>query len=438
MDYNNEENNRYPQNQNGYQNNVPKPTFSGVMGKDKSSDVQFQNGNMYNNQSQFGFPNYQTPNGYQHNPMNYTNSYNNYQNPNNNGMIYYPQVSYQPNDQLTNNMYASQFQNPQQAWPYSETDNRLLYQNNTADNPPINDVDNKSYNGYESGQNKRQMISYEDVVPSSQVHNKKQKKQKKQTHQKQVISMDYGTPEKEGRPIIQVESNRNESDNGKKNKDKEEEVPKPTKEILIQKKFFKIEAKEKEVAEIHKPEVKNEINDEDDEYDEENDNKNGVNIQGTSIKLDTDEDIAKWKAERRKMWLLKISNKKEEHMKAMGIKEVDLKNTSVLNEAKKQKRFIQSIESQVHRYDPNANLNIKVVQRGMSVENDKILQFVQELGDVGLLTYELTDEEKDKLFGGMNNNNNNNGRKSFRNNKPYGNAQKKRFDSNRRYKNNKR
>lgn len=370
--------------------------------------------------------------------MNYTNSYNNYQNPNNNGMIYYPQVSYQPNDQLTNNMYASQFQNPQQAWPYSETDNRLLYQNNTADNPPINDVDNKSYNGYESGQNKRQMISYEDVVPSSQVHNKKQKKQKKQTHQKQVISMDYGTPEKEGRPIIQVESNRNESDNGKKNKDKEEEVPKPTKEILIQKKFFKIEAKEKEVAEIHKPEVKNEINDEDDEYDEENDNKNGVNIQGTSIKLDTDEDIAKWKAERRKMWLLKISNKKEEHMKAMGIKEVDLKNTSVLNEAKKQKRFIQSIESQVHRYDPNANLNIKVVQRGMSVENDKILQFVQELGDVGLLTYELTDEEKDKLFGGMNNNNNNNGRKSFRNNKPYGNAQKKRFDSNRRYKNNKR
>lgn len=33
MDYNNEENNRYPQNQNGYQNNVPKPTFSGVMGR---------------------------------------------------------------------------------------------------------------------------------------------------------------------------------------------------------------------------------------------------------------------------------------------------------------------------------------------------------------------------------------------------------------------
>lgn len=442
MNYNKEESNRYPQNQNGYRNNVPKPTFSGVMGKDNPSDIHFQNSNMYNNQSQFGFPNYQMLNSYQPNPVNYTNSYNNYQNPNNSGMIYYPPTSYQPSGQLTNNMFTTPFQNDQQAWSYSKPDKRPLYQGNGSDNLPTNDIGNDNHRDHESNQNKRQIISYEDVVPGTQKHNKKQKKQQKSVQQKQTVSMDHGTPGCEGHSFTRSEINRNESRNDNKNKHKfEEERSKSLKEEPIQKKSSLIHPKEKQATETHKgeiKEVKGGMDDEDDEDDEENNNnKDSVNIQGTSIKLDTDEEIAKWKEERRKMWLLKISNKKEEHMKAMGIKEVDLKNTSVLNEAKKQKKFIQSIESQVHRYEPNANLNIKVVQRGMSVENDKILQFIQELGDVGLLTYELTEEEKDKLFGGTNSNNNN-GRRPFRNNKPYGNSQKKRFEPNRRYQNNKR
>lgn len=434
MNYNEEENNRYPQNQNGYSNNVPKPTFSGVVGKDNTNNGQFQNINMYNGQPQYSFTNYQVPNGYQSNPINYGNSYNNYQNPNSNGMMYYPPVSYAQSDQLANNMYTPQFQNTQQVWSYDESDNQLPNKTENSGSNHISRTDNNNLNGYESNKkNKRDMISYEDVVTTGYVQHKKPKKQNTPTQKKQFANTDYNKPQGEEQSVVRSEPGkaRLNSDNTNQNKpDKfiaEADSEVPDKEVPST-----VQTKDKQIL----PDCTSDINDgEDDGEDLENNKKNSINIQGTSIKLDTDEEIAKWKEERKRMWLLKISNRKEEHMKAMGIKEVDLKNTSVLNEARKQKRFIQSIESQVHRYDPNANLNLKVVQRGMSAENDKILEFIQELGDAGLLEHELTPEEKDKLFGGLNTA----GKTPFRNNnKPYGNFQRKRLETNKRYENNKR
>ncbi|CCD24411.1 Rsa1p NDAI_0D00970 [Naumovozyma dairenensis CBS 421] len=170
--------------------------------------------------------------------------------------------------------------------------------------------------------------------------------------------------------------------------------------------------------------------DDDDDYDDLKDGKsNPTTIPGTSITLLTEEDIEKWREERRKMWLLKISNNKIKHMASMGIKEDELKKQkSILNESKKDNRFIQSIQNQVNRFHPQVNLNIKLVQREMAKDNLKLLEFIKELGDSGLLEYELSQEEKDKLFGGdkadnqrgYNNKNthyNNKDNNAFRNNK---------------------
>lgn len=150
-------------------------------------------------------------------------------------------------------------------------------------------------------------------------------------------------------------------------------------------------------------------------------NGNKVLIPGTSITLETDEDIEKWKEERRKMWLLRISNKRKEHMEKMGIKEEDIRKTgNPLRESKKEQQFIKNIQAQVTRSNPKANLNIKLVQRGFAEENAKLLDFIVELGDCGFLEYELTQEEKDKLFGGsLNNSNNNNNRNFNRGRRPY-------------------
>lgn len=149
-------------------------------------------------------------------------------------------------------------------------------------------------------------------------------------------------------------------------------------------------------------------------------NKNEpVSVPGTSITLVTDEDIAKWREERRKMWLIKISNNRKSHMDSMGIKEEEVNKTSVLREAKKDKQFIQSIQNQVNRFNPKSNLNTKIYQREMAGDNAKLLNFIEELGDCGLLEYELNQEEKNKLFRNnidgdrregrrYNNNNNNN------------------------------
>lgn len=143
-------------------------------------------------------------------------------------------------------------------------------------------------------------------------------------------------------------------------------------------------------------------------------NSTTIPIPGTSITLVTDEDIAKWREERKKMWLLKISNRKEQHMKAMGIKKEDLNNMgSILRVSKKERQFIQNIQSQVNRFNPKVNLNLKFVQKEMLQDNIKLLSFIKELGDSGLLEYELTEKEKKVLFG--NNQDENNKQNSYKN-----------------------
>ncbi|EJS41469.1 rsa1p [Saccharomyces arboricola H-6] len=143
-----------------------------------------------------------------------------------------------------------------------------------------------------------------------------------------------------------------------------------------------------------------------------------VLVPGTSIALITDEDIKKWRDERKKMWLLKISNNKKEHMQSMGIKEDELKGQpSILRESRKEKQFIQSIQNQVQRGNPRVDLNLKLIQREFANENSQLLDFICELGDAGLLECELTQEEKDVLFGTSEDKNRNNYKPNYRNRK---------------------
>lgn len=143
-----------------------------------------------------------------------------------------------------------------------------------------------------------------------------------------------------------------------------------------------------------------------------------VLVPGTSIALITDEDVKKWREERKKMWLLKISNNKKKHMQDMGIKEDELKNQpSIFKESRKEKQFIQSIQNQVQRGNPKVDLNLKLIQREFANENSQLLDFISELGDAGLLEYELSQEEKDVLFGTSEDNNKNNYKPNYRNRK---------------------
>ncbi|SCW00477.1 LAFE_0C05050g1_1 [Lachancea fermentati] len=125
-----------------------------------------------------------------------------------------------------------------------------------------------------------------------------------------------------------------------------------------------------------------------------------VPIPGTSITLQTEEDIKNWREERRKMWLLKISNQKDKHRANLGVADDEMSNRGVFLEGKREKQFIQSIQNQITRFNPNQNLNLKILQRSMASENGKLLSFIKELGDAGLLEYELTEQEKERLFGG--------------------------------------
>lgn len=123
-----------------------------------------------------------------------------------------------------------------------------------------------------------------------------------------------------------------------------------------------------------------------------------VVIPGTSIVLKTDEDINKWREERKRMWLIKISNQKELHKKQLNIKDEELKH-SPFQEVKKERNFIQSIQNQVKRSNQRPNLTIGIHQRTLKDENVKILEFIKELGDKDYLKYELTENEKSVLFG---------------------------------------
>lgn len=170
--------------------------------------------------------------------------------------------------------------------------------------------------------------------------------------------------------------------------------------------------------------VEDELEEEDDDENEEEDEDKGlldsasvpvISVPGTSITLNTMEDITKWREERKKMWLLKISNNKLKHMQDMGIQEDELKgHRGPLQDAKKQKQFLQSIQSQVSRINPRSTLSVRVAQREMARDNSKLLDFIEKLGDSNLLTYELTESEKEKLFGS----NNQNDRRERNNNTP--------------------
>ncbi|SCU98787.1 LAFA_0G20164g1_1 [Lachancea sp. 'fantastica'] len=124
-----------------------------------------------------------------------------------------------------------------------------------------------------------------------------------------------------------------------------------------------------------------------------------VQIQGTSITLASDEDIKKWREERRKMWLMKISNQREKHKLELGMQEEQPSKQPSFQNAKKDQQFIQNIQNQIGRYNSSPNLSLNLVQRTMAEENAKLLNFIKELGDAKLLEYELNDEEKEKLFG---------------------------------------
>ncbi|SCU93689.1 LANO_0E04544g1_1 [Lachancea nothofagi CBS 11611] len=127
-----------------------------------------------------------------------------------------------------------------------------------------------------------------------------------------------------------------------------------------------------------------------------------VKIPSTSITLESEEDIEKWREERRKMWLLKISNNREKHKLDLGVEEKELNSNTSFHSAKKEKQFIQNIQNQINRYNPNPNLSLKLIQREMAEQNTSLLNFIRELGDANLLEYELTEEEKEKLFGNNN------------------------------------
>lgn len=127
--------------------------------------------------------------------------------------------------------------------------------------------------------------------------------------------------------------------------------------------------------------------------------KKVVAIPGTSITLESEEDIKKWREERRKMWLVKISNQREKHRQELGVEEKEPTNAGAFQQVKKDKQFIQSIQNQINRVNPNPNLSLRLMQRTMAEENINLLNFIQELGDAKLLEYELTEEEKNVLFG---------------------------------------
>lgn len=172
--------------------------------------------------------------------------------------------------------------------------------------------------------------------------------------------------------------------------------------------------------------------------DEENGETDVVTVPGTSISLVSDEDIAKWREERKKMWLLKISNHKEQHREAMGIKAEEVSSMgNVLKESKKERQFIQSIQNQVNRFNPKVNLNLKIVQREMMDDNTKLLSFIKELGDAELLEYELSEKEKSALFGNQDENSKFNNRRNdkFRGNRSNYNNNNSRTGNNRNYKN---
>ena len=375
-------NNNYNPYQTNGQQGLPKPTFSGTLGGSDNDnhnkhilsdedDEQYYpkrqkfteaNNELYNNngniQQQYHPQNtyYSQPYMYGNINQNYTQDYR---------QPYYQSYNISMNNQSQQNYmgYVPQIElQPQQSSIYDETS--IVPNNNSL------------------------LTSYEDMY-SDKKKKKPVKENKKKTPKDAKKKISQPVP-------IKKETNKKEPKINNIEIDDDDSLPDKTSSKKVNNQDVPLPVKT-----LQKDEQEDEDETRDDLDDNEDKDKSGVvTVPGTSIALVTDEDIAEWREERKKMWLLKISNRKEQHREAMGIKEEEVSNMgNVLKESKKERQFIQSIQNQVNRFNPKVNLNLKIVQREMMDDNTKLLTFIKELGDAGLLEYELSEKEKNALFG---------------------------------------
>ena len=412
------------------QHDFPRPRFSGTIGLDESgadnnndyrNDVRkhglsYDEHNVeqelkrqkYSEASTFGYYNYND------NSKNNTNisSYRS---------INYPQSYHQPN-MFYNQPYM--YDNMNQIYPYFPNNySQSYYPRYPTSIDPAQQQSyinyNQQINSYHnddsavSSSNQTNLISYEDIYSDKKgvIENSAKKVKKSKWNKGKINNNDSG-------------SNNNQTLSDKKNKS----YDMSTQYVKKSKAKGKTESRKDEthnlkdgLSQVNNNQEwytnnddfgENDVNDQGiinsennkaDDLGTESNKKNrqaAIPVPGTSITLITDEDIAKWREERKKMWLLKISNHKEQHREAMGIKKEDLNNMgNVLRESKKERQFIQNIQNQVNRFNPKVNLNLKFIQKEMMQDNIKLLSFIKELGDSGLLEYELTEKEKKVLYG---------------------------------------
>lgn len=361
--------------------NIPKPTSSGTLSRDGNQNDQHQynyyNGNYQRSQPYYGQPQPYTGNAYM-NPDPYHT-----QGPPSYGS-YPPPIS----------MQRHQYTQSNSQLPVRMSHNQNQYHHREHHNPPP--VQPYFYNEENHSNNRVYYNGREEPAISN-----------KQTPQPYNHPAPYKV-----RPTVTIPVNK-------------EEMPASKEQEAI------IEKKQPSVPEVSINKSNNDSSSSDDDSsssdsdESESDEKTEDNttIQGTNISLQSEEDIAKWREERKKMWLLKISNNKERHIKEMGVDPTELKNASVLEKNKRDQKFIRSIQSQVQNSNTKKNknsivsgknINLAIVQREMASENEQILQFIKELGDAKLLEYELTEDEKKILFKNSVSGNNRNG--NFRRN----------------------
>lgn len=387
---------------NPYSDKVPKPTFSGTLGSNKKEDEHSQKrpplyvDNLNNQISDFRGPNNQIcgvrdPNIQQSKFSNYSEGYTNSEEVHNPYQPYHNDQMNGQNSQFSNLTIQSQFMNTEAQWKYEDMNNNTIYSN----------IPNITPTAYQSS---RFPISYEDITSSKHI-----------TKRRLRNSDNHGNNPNQKKKSHEV-MNKSNTKNVRENNNKTDS-PINTSIIKIDDPSIHQGLINKKNSTGVSKELLSKLSEDDDTDDGKKEELEPRHVPGTSITLQTDEEISNWREERRKMWLLKISNNKESHMKMMGIEGKDLDKTSVLNESKKQKQFIQNIQNQVNRYNPKVNLNLRVVQREMANENEKLLQFIEELGDLGLLEHELNDEERQKLICTSNSRDKNNFRKVQRNNR---------------------
>lgn len=408
-------NNDYNAYQTNGQQGLPKPSFSGTLGGNDDDIDNNRNKHTLTNEidEQYDPKRQRLPETINQGYYNSGNTQYTPQNP------YYNQPY----------MYGNMNQN------YGQSYNQTYYQSYPM---PITVPPQQNYMGYDQqpsmygntstlSPNSSQLTSYEDVYynkknptkDNNSKNNNNNSNNNENKKKKVAASPIKKTPKKSEAEIKPVEHDTSPEVHSSKLNDKEHPV------LPVHK-----------IQKIQDVDDSKNIDEQDD--DEEKDKPDVVTVPGTSISLISEEDIAKWREERKKMWLLKISNHKEKHREAMGIKEEEVSNMgNVLKESKKERQFIQSIQNQVNRFNPKVNLNLKIVQREMMDDNTKLLSFIKELGDAELLEYELSEKEKSVLFGNQDENSKFNNRRNdkFRGNRSNYNNNNGHNGNNRNYKN---